>query len=491
MIQQLLPETVLVLSALVALAAGVSAGRKRPAGLPAHVAVAIAAAGILSALLALWLSPAAGLADGSPLLSADPLARIMKALVLGLGLLAVCLPPARGEIEHPGEYTALQLFALTGLSLAVGSSHLLMIFVALELAGLSLYLLAGFPRSARAAEASLKYFLFGGVSAAFRLYGLSLLYGSCHGLTFAAVAAVSPQSTLAMAGLAMILAGLGFKLAAMPFHAWAPDVYQGAPATTVGLVAAASKVAGLVVAIRLLHSAFPQSAGSAAFGSLAAGWAPWLAVLAAVSMIGGNLLALAQTSVRRLLAYSAVANAGYLLVALAGGGTAGAGATLFYSAVYGLATFGVLAITAAVEREQGDDSLPRFAGLAKRSPWQAACLLVCLVSLAGIPPMAGFFGKFALFAAALADAGTGLAWLVALAAILSAVSLYYYLRILKQAFVKSPPESLPESPPPLPISHRLAIALPAALLILLGLLPDLLLHPLTTALQATLAGPPP
>lgn len=479
MILQLLPEAALVVAALVLL--GTAVASKRP--LTPETASWLAAGGILSAGLCWWFAPR-GLDAGSVLLATDPLSHSAKGMVLGLGFLAALLPPARREMEHPGEYFALLLFALTGLLLAVGSEHLMFIFVALELAGLSFYLLAGFPRTPIAAEASLKYFLFGGVSAAFMLFGISLLYGASGGVTLDGISqhlVSSGTNVLAMAGLAMLLAGLGFKLAAAPFHYWAPDVYQGAPATTVALVSAASKATGVVVALRILQTGFSEVAGSAAWGNMAAGWSLWLAVLAAVSMILGNVLALAQTSVRRLLAYSAIANAGYLLVALAANGPKSAAAALFYVVVYGLATLGAVAVTAAVERDRGDDRISSFAGLIHRSPFQAVCLLVFLTSLAGIPPLAGFVGKFSLFSHALAEGGgMGLAWLVGLAAILSAVSLYYYLSILKQAFVKSMEDA--DGSTPLPISHRLCIILPAALLVVLGLCPSLLLAPFTEVL---------
>ncbi len=478
MILQLLPEAALVVAALVLL--GTAVASKRP--LTAEAASWLAAGGVLLAGLCWWFSPR-GLDAGSVLLAADPLAHAAKGVVLGLGLLAALLPPARREMEHPGEYFALLLFALTGLLLAVGSAHLMFIFVALELAGLSFYLLAGFPRTARAAEASLKYFLFGGVSAAFMLFGISLLYGASGGVMLDGISqalVADETNVLAMTGLAMLLAGLGFKLAAAPFHYWAPDVYQGAPATTVALVSAASKATGVVVMVRILQTGFSEVAGSAAWGDMAAGWSLWLAVLAAVSMILGNVLALAQTSVRRLLAYSAIANAGYLLVAFAANGPKSAAAALFYVVVYGLATLGAVAVTAAVERDRGDDRISSYAGLIHRSPFQAVCLLVFLTSLAGIPPLAGFVGKFSLFSHALAEGGgMGLAWLVGLAALLSAVSLYYYLSVLKQVFVKS--EEVVDSSTPLPISHLLCITLPAALLVVLGLCPSLLLVPVAKA----------
>ncbi len=486
---QLLPEAVLVITALVLLGVAVAIEAKTRRPIAMEWAIAISCVGIVGACAALNFGPAHA-ESASTLLVIDPLARVFKAVVLGLGLLAVLLPPAQREISQPGEFHALVLFAITGLLLTVGTDHLLFLFVALELASLSMYLLAGFSRSAKAAEASLKYFLFGGVSAAFFLFGLSLIYGFCHALTVPAIAAAltaGPLPPFAVVGLLMVIVGLGFKLAAAPFHYWAPDVYQGAPATSVALIAAASKAVGAVVLVRLLLLGFRECAGSAVWGLMHPGWALWLAVLAAVSMIFGNVLALAQTSVRRLLAYSAVANTGYLLVALSANGEYAAGAALFYVVVYGLATFGALAVTAAVEQERGDDSLGAFAGLVHRSPLQAVALLVFLTSLAGVPPLAGFAGKFMMFGAAMAESTTpqgtpGLTWLVGLAAVMSAISLYYYLTLLKQAFVR---EDADATPVELSTSHRLALLIPAVLLVALGLFPALLLSPLTRALQLT------
>jgi NADH-quinone oxidoreductase subunit N len=482
---QLLPEAALVVTALLLLGVAVATEAKTGKPIANAKASAIAALGVLLAGFAIFNMPS-NLDSGSQLISMDPLARIFKAVVLGLGLLAILLPPARREIQNPGEFFALMLFALTGLLLTSGTNHLLFLFVALELASLSLYLLAGFPRTARTSEASLKYFLFGGVSAAFLLFGLSLIYGFSNAATLPELAvklAVNPTSPLAIAGLVMVVVGIGFKLAAAPFHYWAPDVYQGAPATSVALISAASKAVGMVVLVRFLLIGFSAASGSAAWGGMVAGWSLWIGVLAAVSMIFGNVLALAQTSVRRLLAYSAVANTGYLLVGVCANGISAAGAALFYVVVYGLATLGALAVTAAVERDRGNDSPTSFAGLVHRSPLQAVALLVFLASLAGIPPLAGFAGKFAMFSAAL-SASThggepGLTWLVGLAAIMSAISLYYYLSILKQAFVKESTEAGEETS--ITVSHALAVGIPAVALVVLGLFPALLLEPITAA----------
>ncbi|MEI6175379.1 MAG: NADH-quinone oxidoreductase subunit N [Verrucomicrobiota bacterium] len=494
LLMQLMPEAVLVVTALVLLGMAVAYESKTLKPFPVNSAIGIATVGILVAITSLWCPPLKLSGDSSSLIATDGLAHLFKGLVLGLGLLAICLPPARREIPQIGEYYALMLFALTGLLLATGTNHLLFLFVALELASLSLYLLAGFPRTAKTSEASLKYFLFGGVSAAFMLFGMSFLYGFAHTAKLteiAAALAAGPTSVLAIAGLLMVLVGLAFKMAAAPFHYWAPDVYQGAPATTVALVSAASKAVGLVVLVRLLLIGFHSAGGSAAWGGMLPGWTIWLAILSAVSILFGNLLALAQTSMRRLLAYSAVANTGYLLVALAANGRDAAGSALFYVIVYGLATLGALAVTAAVERDRGDDSISSFAGLVKRSPFQAVSLLVFLTSLAGIPPLAGFFGKFAMFSTAMAATASGeksgLAWLVGLGAIMSAVSLYYYLSVLKQAFVRDAAEdSVSSSAPCLPVFHALSVAIPAVLLVLLGLFPSILLAPISKAVLDSL-----
>ena len=495
---QLLPEAVLVITALALLAIALTRESKTGKPITCGLASLIAALGVIGAGLALgfgpYCGPKCGLDSGTNLISTDAMALMFKGCVLGLGFLAVLVPPAKKEIANPGEFYALILFALTGLSLTVGSNHLLFMFVALELASLSLYLLAGFSRTARSAEACLKYFLFGAVSAAFMLFGLSFLYGFSQSDTLqgvAAAVAADPTSVIGIVGLLMVVVGLGFKMAAAPFHYWAPDVYQGAPITTVTLVAGASKIVGMVLLVRFLMIGFPEASGSAAWGGMKAGWSVWLAILAAVSMIFGNLLALAQNSVRRLLAYSAVANSGYLLVGLCAAGAASSASALFYVVVYGLATLGALAVTAAVERDQGNDSQASFAGLIHRSPLQAVCLLIFMTSLAGIPPLAGFAGKFILFGSAMSDSTSagnpGLTWLVGLAVVMSAISFYYYLSVLKQAFVKGE-EHEGGKQSEMSLGHVIAVVIPAAALVLLGLLPSVLLDPIKAAVFEVLGG---
>jgi len=458
--------------------------------------------GVILSALALYFGPKG--VEGSSLLTLDPLAIIMKGVVLGLGLLALLLTPAKREMKNPGEFYAVSLFAITGLSLTVGTNNLIFLFVSLELASLSMYLLAGFSRTAKASEASLKYFMFGAVSAAFMLFGLSFLYGFSHAMTLDALAtavAANPTAPFAMMGLLLVLVGLAFKMAAAPFHFWAPDVYEGSPASSVAIIAAASKVVGMVVLVRFLLIGFPAAAGSASWGNFAEGWAVWLAALSAVSMVFGNLLALAQKSVRRMLAYSAVANSGYLFVGLAAHGASSAASSLFYVIVYGLGTFGALAVTALVERDRGSDHQESFAGLVYRSPLQATALFIFMASLAGIPPLAGFAGKFILFSSALQEnvhgGQAGLTWLVGLGAVVSAISLYYYLKVLKQAFVLGDPDDKAdtqlkseEEGSSVDVStlwaHRLAIALPAIAIVFLGLFPGALMEPIQEVVKATL-----
>ncbi|HTT57349.1 MAG TPA: NADH-quinone oxidoreductase subunit N, partial [Opitutaceae bacterium] len=309
------------------------------------------------------------------------------------------------------------------------------------------------------------------MAAAFLLFGFSLLYGLTGSIGFpeAGAALAAPRGgALAAVALVMVLVAFGFKIAAAPFHLWAPDVYQGAPAPSAALIASASKLAGYTLFARLLWAGAPPGGGTP-------GWLPVVAVLAGASLLLGNLVALAQTDVRRLLAYSAIAHAGALLLGVMTAGRAGFGPLLYYAATYGLASLGAFGVVGAVARP-GGGRLEDLAGLHRRSPLLAACLAVFVLSLAGIPPLAGFWGKFAVFAAALKlDGPTGPAGGLALAAIaLTAVALYYYLLILKQTLVAAPPSGN-GGRIAVPGPAALALVAAAGLLVLLGVCPSLVL----------------
>jgi NADH-quinone oxidoreductase subunit N len=363
-----------------------------------------------------------------------------------------------------------------------------MIFISLEMTSLSLYVLAAFnKRSPESAEAALKYYLFGGVSAAFTLYGLSLLYGISGGTNLDRIAAAihGPRlDPLLMLAMVMTAAGFGFKVAAAPFHLWAPDVYQGAPTPSAAFIASGSKVAGFFVLAKVMVLGFKGAEGSAALQTWQPGWVPLLAIVATISMLLGNLAALVQTSVRRLLAYSAVAHAGYMLLAVSAHGRPSMAALLYYVLTYALTTLGAFGVVSIVQDQTGGDRLTDFAGLSRRAPVLSACMLVFMLSLAGIPPLAGFFGKFYVFSAALTAGNPPLAllWLVILAIGLSVVSLYYYLQVLKQIFVAEGKSVVGDMP--WPVMRQLAVVLLALGVVGLGCAPEWMIERLTEAIRA-------
>ena len=489
------PEAVVVVTALVVLAIGLATGRatsgvtvstaqaQQPA---ADTAAAtdrcslIAALGLIIAIGAVLLLPHNAALFGGTLVI-TPLTSLFKIICIGLAFFAVLLTKPEKSLRHPGEYLAILLLATVGLMLLVGSEELLIIFIGLELLGLSLYVMAAFDKTdIRSAEAGLKYFLFGSTSSAFTLFGISLVYGMSGTTGLVAIsqklATASVQPVLAV-GIVMTLIGFAFKIAAAPFHLWAPDAYQGAPVPSAAFIASGSKVASFVVLGRIVLVGFAPVHGSANWHAMAAGWSPVLAILSALSILVGNLVALAQQNVRRLLAYSAVAHGGYTLIGLVAGGRDGFSAALFYTTIYAITLVGAFGVVAVVRRETGGDNFSNFSGLYSRSPLLAGCMAIFMLSLAGIPPLAGFFGKFYLFSVALhADAGHGLLWLVAVALFGSLISLYYYLIVLKVIFVDAsssitagPLEALPSD-----LLQRITIGVLAALILLLGIMPNAL-----------------
>ncbi len=405
------PEIVVVVTALAVLAIGLA--NTRASGICSFVA----AIGLALAIGAVLMLPRnATLFHGMLVIS--PLNLLFKIICLALAFFTVLLAYAKNSLRNHGEYLAIILLATIGLMLLVGSEELLMIFIGLELTGLSLYVMAAFDKTdVRSAEAGLKYFLFGSTASAFTLFGISFIYGMSGTTALAAVGqklATQSIQPLLFVGIVMTLVGFAFKIAAAPFHLWAPDAYQGAPVPSAAFIASGSKVASFVVLGKIVLVGFGPVHGSAAWHAMIAGWAPVLALLAALSIVIGNLVALAQSNVRRLLAYSAVAHAGYTLLGLVAGGRDGFSATLFYTTVYAFTLVGAFGVVALVRRETGGDDLQNFAGLWSRSPLLAGCMSIFMLSLAGLPPLAGFFGKFYLFSVALrAGANHGLLWLVA------------------------------------------------------------------------------
>ena len=479
------PEAVVVVTVLAVLGAGLMGGVRASA-----LCCAVAALGLATSIGAVLMLPdKATLFHG--MLVVTPLTSLFKIICLSLAFFTVIL--ARGDCSsrNPGEYLAMLLLATVGLLLLVGSEELLMIFIGLELLGLSLYVMTAFDKTdTQSAEAGLKYFLFGSTASAFTLFGISFIYGMAGTTGLAAIGqrlTTGPVQPLLAVGIVMTLIGFAFKIAAAPFHLWAPDAYQGAPIPSAAFIASGSKVASFVVLGKIVLVGFGPVHGSADWHAMVAGWSPVLAALAAMSILLGNFVALAQSNVRRLLAYSAVAHAGYTLLGLVAGGRDGFSATLFYTTVYAITLLGAFGVVALVRGETGSDDLRNFSGLSSRSPLLAGCMSIFMLSLAGLPPLAGFFGKFYLFSVAMrAGDNHGLLWLVALALFGSLISLYYYLIVLKVIFLGQS-EAEGAFAPANPIIHidflqRVSLSGLGALIIILGIAPT----PLVSRILASL-----
>ena len=381
-----------------------------------------------------------------------------------------------GVASHAGEYYALVLFGAVGMMLMTCSVELLMVFIGLEISSISTYIMAGFRKSqASASESSIKYFLLGSFATAFFLYGIALTFGATGSTNIAAIAVGLGTTTtplMAFLALAMMIIGLGFKVSAAPFHVWTPDVYQGAPAPVVGLMSTAPKAAAFAVLLRITFSGFP---------SMQHRWSMLMWAMAALSMTVGNLGALKQTDVKRMLAYSSIAHAGYLLVAFTAFPQAGVAAACFYIAAYAAMNVGAFAVVTQVGGyNETLRTVDDYQGLAMRRPILSALLAFFLLSLIGIPFTGGFFGKFYVFTSALQS---GHVWLAVIGLLNSGVACFYYLRLLGCVFAK-PEHSeahLDEtvcwtSARAISIPAGIGLVLTAAATLMLGILPGHVLH---------------
>ena len=506
-----LPETALEIAALLVLVIDLGFLRKKALEIRVAVAAFIGVAGCIAAIWAVCAVDWAGFSAGSEvLLAAGGSAGVAQVAILVLTALTLLLLMDSTFTRHAGEYVSVVLMAAAGGLIISAAQDLLVIFVGLELLSLGLYILTAFNKqSEKSAEAAIKYYLFGGMSAAFLLFGFSYLYGLSGSTSLPKVvlgtlmASAHGASPLLYIALVMVAAGLGFKIAAVPFHFWAPDTYEGAPAPAAAFIASVSKIASFALLISISYAILRWMAmlhmtgrvmavthsATAPLPHYAPGvittWPMILMDLSVLSMIFGNLAALAQSSVRRLLAYSAIAHAGYILLGLAffSWTDASAQAILYYIVTYGLTTIGAFGVVGVVERATGSDKLDSFLGLHKRNPVLAAVLLVLFLSLAGIPPLVGFWAKFNLFAAVLNGGWAGFTkgpltslpaeqlTLVALAIAFSAVSLYYYLQVLKRAYVMPASDESPIRAHPATLVVLIAIA---AAVLVLGCFPALL-----------------
>ncbi len=362
-----------------------------------------------------------------------------------------------------GEFCALVIVATLGMSLMASASNLIMLYLAIETTSLPLYIMAGFRvLDQKSVEAGIKYLLYGAMTSAVMLYGFSLLWGFTGTTDIYAIATqlqTGGVSPLLAGGTAMlVLVGFGFKVSAVPFHFWAPDVYEGAPTPIAGFLSTASKAAGFSVLVRFLLAVFP---------AITPFWSVVVGILAAGSMIVGNVLALTQRNIKRLLAYSSIAQAGYILVGVAAHNALGAAGMVYYLVSYMVTNLAAFGIVWLVGREIGSDDLDAYAGLAKRNPTVALAMLVSLLSLGGIPPLSGFFGKLLVFGAAVQSGLAGAPWLIALAFVgilTSIIGLYYYLNVMKILYRPG----VDEHPLKVTISWRIALMVCVAGMLILG-----------------------
>ena len=420
------PEGILAAGGMVLLVAGAGFRRQRPGFLALATLIVLALAGA-AALLGVGRSQ--GAFDNR--IALDGFATFFKVLLVAAAAVAVATAYAylRQEEAPQPELFALVLFSTAGMMLMASAADLLVIFLALETFSLAFYVLSAFRRNRRdSQEASLKYFLTGSFASAFLLYGIALTYGALGTTRLPGLGALPagsvPARGLLPVGLALVLVGLAFKASVVPFHMWTPDVYQGAPAPLVGFMAAGAKIAAYAAALRVLISGFPM---------LQAQWRPAVVAVALLTMVLGSVVAVVQSNVKRMLAYSAIAHSGYLLVGLAAGTPQGVSASVFYLAAYSFTILGAFAVVYAVggpgeQRVTVED----YRGLASRRPWLAVALALMLISLAGIPPTIGFWAKFEVFGAGVA---AGLTPLVVVGVLTSAIAAFFYLRLVGVMFL--------------------------------------------------------
>ncbi len=370
------------------------------------------------------------------------------------------------DVPHLGDKGAFYLLLLTstlGMMLMAMANNLIMVFLAVETASIPLYVMAGFyPKDRASAEAGFKYMLFGALASAVLVYGMTLLYGLAGATDFAGVVAGLQQATwpvwMTVAVLLLVLAGFAFKVAAVPFHFWAPDVYTGAPTPIAAYLSTASKAAGFAVLVRFLLAALP--------GSTLPWWGAFLAAMAAATMTVGNFLALAQRNLKRLLAYSSIAHAGYILIGVVAASHLGVTAAVFYLVVYLLTNLVAFGVVVALESAGGTSEIRSLAGLYKRSPLLALFLMTAFLSLAGVPPFSGFVAKVWVFTAAVE---AGLIWLAIVGVLNAIVGLYYYLIVLKVAYVYDAPEEEMHRPVRVPRVQAAALGVLSVLIVVMGL----------------------
>ncbi len=448
-LQYWLPEAVLCGTFLAALLGDLVARGRRPVVAFAISVIGFVAAGALAFADMNSSLPAGGRAIMGDLVVVDGMAAFFRLLFVFAGLATVLFAWTSEEImgrrrENKGEFYTITVMMTLAMMVMAESRDLLMLYLSMEGVGLASYVMAGYMRgSLRSTEASLKYVIFGAVSSAIMLYGLSLLYGLTGSLRFdgirEALLGGHGEPFGLLVAVVLILAGMSYKIAAVPFHFWCPDVYEGAPTPVAALFSVGPKAAGFALMIRFFYSTLAAGTNVAASASLisAINWPLLVSVISAVTMTFGNLVALRQQNVKRMLAYSSIAHVGYLLMGFVLLSDAGLAAILFYLLVYTLMNLGAFFFVVAINNHLKSEELADYAGLGYRAPWAGVMMVVFLASLTGVPPFAGFVGKLYLFTAVMDRQWF---WLVILAGLNSVISLYYYFRVAKVMWLSRPAE---------------------------------------------------
>ena len=463
------PEISLAVFAIVVILLDLVVPHKRLLALVSIAGIAVAA----GFSVVMWgMSPQAIFGN---MLAVDSFALFFKLLFLGIAALVILASTdyVFRFARFQGEYHALVLLSCLGMMLMAATMELISIYVALELTSISLYILVGFLKDARSSEASLKYLLLGAVASAMLLYGMALVFGVTGetrlGEIAAVIQALAPDGVLAnpalILGIVLMVAGFGFKIAAVPFHMWVPDVYEGAPTPVTAYLSVGSKAAGFAVILRVFYSAFGLP------GWLSLDWGLVFAVLAAIGMTLGNVAAIPQTNIKRMLGYSSIAQAGYIMVGLATVGlspaadAAGRSGLIFFLTSYAFTNLGAFIAIIAISNKVGSDRIGDYSGMGRRAPLLALALSLCLISLIGLPPAAGFMAKFYIFSGAVQH---GLLWLVIVAVINSVISAYYYLRVVRVMWLGKPAseERVPSSG-----ALKLALVISCLGVLVLGIIP--------------------
>ncbi len=455
----ILPQILLTVLAICVLGADLALPQQRKRTLGVLTAV-----GLFIVMLITLAWPEMNTAAFGGLIRSDGVGKAFQVIFLLSGALVALMSIDFRPLRQDGPYYGILIFSILGMSLMAVAENLVMLYVAIEMASISAYVLVGYMRETPAsAEAGVKYFLFGAFTSAIMLYGMSLLYGVTGGNTGYAALQQALHGTafsLKMVSFLMVLIGFGFKIAMVPMHFWTPDVYQGAPTPITAFISVASKAAGFAVLLRALHFLFPIS--------MSGEWLSLIIAVAMVTMTLGNLFAIPQQNIKRMLAYSSIAQAGYVLIgvaASAGGDPRAVTAVIFYLLIYVLTNVSAFAIVGLVTNHTNSEDIQDYAGLSRRSPALGVALLVALLSLAGVPPAGGFVGKLFLFSAGI---GNGLVLLVVVAVLNVIVGLYYYLNVVKVVYMARSERE--DEPIPITAATRTVLVVTVLGVLLLGIL---------------------